>query len=351
MPLQCSTCGTEIASGRLVCPACLALVHAGELRRLAEQAERDTRDGRPAEALAAWRRALELLPPDSNQSKRIGEKIVALTREGEPKPAAPTEAASASTGAEPGKRKGIFSGIAAGVMLVLTKFKFALFFVLTKLKWLALGMSKGATLLTMLASIGVYWALWGWPFAVGFVISIYIHEMGHVAALDRVGIKATAPMFVPGFGAFVRLKQYPVSASEDAYVGLAGPVWGTGAALASFIVWYTTGYGLWGALAEWGARINLFNLMPLGTLDGGRGFRALSRGARLAVVALTVAAWLATHEGMLLLVAMVGGVRAFGDAPAENDRRAMNTFAVLIVALTVLATLPKWMGFAPNGAP
>jgi Zn-dependent protease len=233
-------------------------------------------------------------------------------------------------------------------MLVLTKFKFALLFALTKLKWLALGLSKGATLWTMLLSIGVYWAAWGWPFALGFVVSIYIHEMGHVAALDRMGIKASAPMFVPGFGAFVRLKQYPVSRSEDAHVGLAGPVWGLGAALASFTVWWLTGYGLWGGLAEWGARINLFNLVPIGPLDGGRGFRALSRGGRWSMVVIAAASWAYTHDGMVLIVAMVAVVRAFGEAPAENDRRATVTFAILIVSLALLSALPKWMGLDPR---
>src|SRR3989454_12639768 len=81
----------------------------------------------------------------------------------------------------------------------------------------------------MLLSAGVYWAAWGWKFALGVVLSIYVHEMGHVQALQRYGIKATAPMFIPGVGAVVRLKQYPASPREDARVGLAGPLGGLGA--------------------------------------------------------------------------------------------------------------------------
>jgi Zn-dependent protease len=320
-------------------------VYAEELRRLAEQAERDTRDGNRSAALVAWRRALELLPPDATQSKRVGERIAALTRDGEPKPE--KVAPAVEPGEAGGKRKGFLSAALASVALALTKFKFLILLVLTKLKWLALGLSKGATLLTMLLSIGVYWALWGWPFALGFVVSLYIHEMGHVAALDRLGIKATAPMFVPGFGAFVRLKQYPASPSEDAYVGLAGPLWGMGAALVSFVLWRATGYGMWGAVAEWGARINLFNLIPLGSLDGGRGFRALSRAGRWLVVVATVAAWALMHEQMLLLVAMAGFARAFMDAPATTDRRAAITFVILIAGLSLLSSLPLRMGLRP----
>src|SRR2546430_4861243 len=82
----------------------------------------------------------------------------------------------------------------------------------------------------MLLSAGVYWTIWGWKFALGVVLSIYVHEMGHVQALQRYGIKATAPMFIPGVGAVVRLKQYPADRREDARVGLAGPLWGRPAA-------------------------------------------------------------------------------------------------------------------------
>src|SRR5256885_5819705 len=116
-------------------------------------------------------------------------------------------------------------------------------------------------------------------FAFGLVLSIYIHEMGHVQALQRYGIKATAPMFIPGFGAVIRLKQYPADAREDARVGLAGPLWGLGAALAAYAVYRATGVGVWGAIAHMGALVNLFNLVPVWQLDGARG--CLPRGLHL----------------------------------------------------------------------
>src|ERR1035437_4631322 len=77
---------------------------------------------------------------------------------------------------------------------------------LTKGKFLLLGLTKMGTLLTMLASLGVYWAMYGWAFALGLVVSIYTHEMGHVAAIRRYGFPASAPMFIPGFGAFIQLR-------------------------------------------------------------------------------------------------------------------------------------------------
>src|SRR5213076_3474994 len=89
-----------------------------------------------------------------------------------------------------------------------------------------LGLTKAITFVSMLLSAGVYWTIWGWKFAVGVVLSIYVHETGHTQALQRYGIQATAPMFIPGIGAVIRLKQYPTDAREDARVGLAGPLWG-----------------------------------------------------------------------------------------------------------------------------
>ena len=71
-----------------------------------------------------------------------------------------------------------------------------------KAKALLLGLTKGTTLLTMLLSLGVYWSMWGWPLRLGLVLSIYVHEMGHVIALARYGFRATAPMFIPGLGAW-----------------------------------------------------------------------------------------------------------------------------------------------------
>src|SRR5439155_26028416 len=103
---------------------------------------------------------------------------------------------------------------------------------------------------------------------------------GHVSALRRYGIAATAPMFIPGFGALVRLKQYPASPAEDARVGLAGPLWGTLASVAFFATGLATHWPSLIAIARVGAWLNLFNLIPIWQLDGGRGFNALSRAQR-----------------------------------------------------------------------
>src|SRR6202008_2668926 len=111
------------------------------------------------------------------------------------------------------------------------------------------GFTKLGTLLTFAAGLSIYWTLWGWQFALCFLLSIYIHEMGHVAALRRYGIAASAPMFIPGFGALVRLKQSPSSPRENARIGLAGPVWGLGAAIVAGLIGTFGGGSMWLAIA------------------------------------------------------------------------------------------------------
>lgn len=332
---RCPGCGTEIAPLLLSCPSCGRLVHGDELRRLAAAAEAAGESGDQRAALVAWRRALELLPPASRQAAAVAEKVEALSRR--------VDESGGGSGRERQERPAWAKGGGAIVALGLLawKFKFVLGFVLTKGKVLLLGLTKAGTLFSMLLSAGLYWTLWGWQFAFGLVLAIYVHEMGHVAALHRFGIRATAPMFIPGLGAVVRLKQYPASPREDARVGLAGPIWGLGAVLAAYGLHLATGWDSLAAIARFSAWINLFNLLPVWQLDGGRGFRALSRSGRWWVVAAIGAMWFLTEEGLLALLLLAGGLRAAtGSAPEESDRTSLWQFTALIVALSWLSTIP-----------
>jgi Zn-dependent protease len=284
-------------------------------------------------ALSAWRQTLDLLPRDSTQHRVISARVLDLSRtlDGQPSAAgAPQQRSRLGRGA---------AGLGALGALV-AKFKFALLFLLTKAKLLLLGLTKAGTLVTMLLSMGVYWTIWGWQFAVGVVLSIYVHEMGHVQALQRYGIRATAPMFIPGVGAFVRLKQYPADRREDARVGLAGPIWGLAAALVAYLVYRATGSGLWGAIARFGAWVNLFNLTPVWQLDGGRGFRALTRPQRWIAVAVIAATWFLTGEGLLALLGVAAVAHAGFAAPAdEPDRTALLQYCFLVVVLGAMARI------------
>jgi Zn-dependent protease len=137
------------------------------------------------------------------------------------------------------------------------------------------------------------------------------------------------------------MKQLPASPTRASSRGLAGPVWGLGAALVCALAFFATGAAFWAAITQWGARINLFNLIPVRPLDGGRGFASLSRGQAAIVVLAIGASLLWSGEGMLWLLLLVGGARLVGGGVAgPGDRRAMVEFVVLVAALTALTALP-----------
>jgi len=191
----------------------------------------------------------------------------------------------------------------------------------------------------------VYWAAWGWKFAAGFVASIYIHEMGHVAMLQRFGIPATPPMFIPGFGALIRAQFYPHEPIAEARVGLAGPIWGLGAAVASYLVYVVTREPIWMALAKVGAWINLFNLLPVWQLDGAHAYKALNRHQRWIIAAVLGTTWFFTSEGLLLIIGLAAVWRAWGtEAPDEGDARTMWEYAGLVAILGAMTRLAVPMG-------
>ena len=326
---RCGGCDAELGPGLLSCPACHRLVHALELKRLAAAAERAEGAGDLATARAQWRQAHDLLPPATRQAQSVLDRIAAVNRRLEAQPGGDL----AATAHHPAWVK------ALGPVGV------ALFFLVTKGKLLLLGLTKAGTLLSMLATFGVFWTAWGWRFAMGLVVSIYVHEMGHVAALRHYGIAASAPMFIPGVGAFVRMKQRPADPVEDARVGLAGPIWGLFAAVFCYGVFLLTGSPIWAAIARTGAWINLFNLLPLGTLDGGRGFAALSAAQRLGVALIVGMAWGFTRDGLLALVGLAAAFRALVGAQTERaDGRTFVEFAGLVIALSALILIQVPVG-------
>lgn len=342
----CPECGTQVAAALRSCPRCRRLVHAEEFKRLAAEAEEASRGGATARARDAWRSALNLLPEGSRQYQLVRARVEELSRKVETEgPSSPAvEGPSPAPRPEPIAARSSLRKAAGGLGaagLFIWKFKVVLGFVLTKGKLLLLGLTKSSTLFSMLLSLGAYWAAFGWIFAFGLVASIYVHEMGHVAALHRLGIRASAPMFVPGLGAMVRLKEYPASAREDARVGLAGPIWGLGAAGLTYAAFLGTGWSPLAAIARIAAWINIFNLIPVWQLDGARGFRALSRPQRWLCVAVAALMWLVSAEALLGLLLLVAVFRALGRAcPEEPEWRALVEFAILLVSLSLLCMIP-----------
>jgi Zn-dependent protease len=331
---RCDACGADVAAGLLACPGCSRLVHGAELTRLAEAAGVAEKAGDLTAALTAWRRASELLPPQTTQLATIEARMKALSGALDGRGALPPGVAKPG-----GNRAGKAAGLGA-VGVVLLKAKSLLFVLLANGKLLLLGLLKLPTLLSMLV-----YARWmsgrGFGFALGVVACIYVHEVGHVAALRRYGIDASAPMFVPGFGALVRMKQYPTDAHEEARVGLAGPLWGLVATVVAATVGWLTGSPLALSVASWSASINLFNLIAFWQLDGARGMKALSKPQRMIVAAVGGVASVALHQWMPALVGAFALVRAFApDAHPEGDRRMLALFVTLIVVLSALAALP-----------
>src|SRR5262249_30272280 len=232
-PASCVRCGTELAPDALACPACATLRYGDALKGLAAGAESARRAGDLEAAREHWTRALELLPPDSQQYASVQQRMANLSRP----PDAPASVRGQADGS-PWWRRG-----AAGFITVLA-------LAAGKLKFLLLGLTKLSTFASMFAFFGVYWSVFGWPLALGLVLSIYIHEMGHVAMLRRLGIAAGAPLFIPGVGALVMLKQHVDDPIADARIGLAGPVWGLGAGLAALVVYVATNARIWLAISQ-----------------------------------------------------------------------------------------------------
>ena len=170
----------------------------------------------------------------------------------------------------------------AAVLALFAKLKAILLF-LPKIKVLA-------TAGTMAVSVVAYGSIWGFAFGAGFVALILVHELGHVIQLRREGIKASVPIFIPFLGAVIGSRSLGDNALAEARVGLAGPILGSIGAAACIVIWHATGNDLWRALAYTGFLINLFNLIPVVPLDGGR-----------AMAAMTPWMWFAGFGGLAVL--------------------------------------------------
>jgi Zn-dependent protease len=184
----------------------------------------------------------------------------------------------------------------------------------TKLKALLILLPKiklFTTSASMLVSVGAYALIWGWKFGLGFVLLLLIHEMGHVIQLRREGIKASAPMFIPFIGALVAMRELPKNAAAEARVGLAGPVLGAVGALVPLALYAATGNELFKALAFVGFFLNLFNLLPVLPLDGGRAMAALSPWMWIVGFGLLIAATFAFPNPIMLLILLLGGFETY----------------------------------------
>jgi Zn-dependent protease len=197
----------------------------------------------------------------------------------------------------------VLAAIAALVAKFFAAVKTAALFLL-KLKVLTTGG-------TALVSIVAYSLFFGWTFAVGFVLLIFVHEMGHVFQLRREGIKASAPMFIPGFGAFISAKSFGDNALSEARVGLAGPVLGTVGAGVCLVIAEAAGSDFFRALAYVGFFLNLFNMLPVVPLDGGRAMAAMAPWMWFVGLGVVVALALIVPNLILWIIVVLAVVETY----------------------------------------
>ncbi|GAA3748458.1 site-2 protease family protein [Terriglobus aquaticus] len=307
---SCPQCSHWIPEGTLACPDCHTLIYGEHLNRLAAAAARAEHEGKRLEARELWTQALDWLPADARQAEQIRQHIAGLDGQ---------QQAESDREARWKKRLGPLAPIA----LAIFKFKSALF-LLFKLKFL----------LGFVGFFGLYWAMFGWKFALGFTISILIHEMGHYIAVRARGLKADLPMFLPGLGAYVRWYHQGMSLGVLAQIALFGPLFGLGAALASIGLFAVTHQPVFQAIAYVGAWTNLINLIPVLGLDGAQATYALTRLQRGLVLAACIILFALMHEGVFLFLAAGMTYRMFtNDTPEQESIGTLVGYLLLLFAL------------------
>jgi Zn-dependent protease len=224
---------------------------------------------------------------------------------GPPRPAPegpPTEPAPPGRPGGRSSRLRRTGGVVVAGGLLLAKFG-------AKLKGLLLLLPKLKLLTTsasMLVSVAAYALIWGWRFAVGIVLLLFVHEMGHYVQLKREGVEASAPMFIPFLGAAIFAKSLGGNALAEARVGLAGPILGSLGAAALIPVAEATGNDLYLALAFTGFFLNLFNLLPVLPLDGGRAMAAMAPWMWFLGFALLVGLMFVFPNPVILIIVLLG---------------------------------------------
>ena len=320
---KCPRCRQEIGAGALVCESCSALVHGEQLSQISRAATVLEEQHQLLQARDLWLSALPLLPATSNQSEWIRNRAQTLERDAVRVP-------------EP-KRENEWVrrlGPAGPIAVVLAKGKTLL--ALFKLNFL----------LSLAGFIAVYWGIWGAKFGIGFAVLILIHEMGHFIDIKRRGLPADMPVFLPGLGAYVRWRSLGVSEETRAAISLAGPLAGFLSAAACLVIFSKTSDPFWAALARAGAWLNVLNLIPVWSLDGGQAASALSKIERLILLTSCLALWLVFRENVFFLVAIGAAWRLFTkDLPDHSSPRITTYFIVVLMFLGFVMYMCPGNGF------
>jgi Zn-dependent protease len=230
------------------------------------------------------------------------------------------------------KIKKALGPVGVGIIALFAKFKFAFIAIL---KFLPLLLKTGGS---MLIFIWLYAMMWGIWFAVGFALLIFVHECGHLLAAKHFGLKVGAPVFIPFLGALIALKEAPRNAWIESVVGIGGPLLGSAGALVCEGIYLATGNRMFQALANTGFLLNLFNLMPVGFLDGGRIVTALSPWLWLVGFAVLLFLTITQFNFILLLILITSLPRLFSlfRAKSADERRYYEVTPQQRLAMSVM---------------
>jgi Zn-dependent protease len=218
----------------------------------------------------------------------------------------------------------------------------AIGFLIVKYGALLLKLKVFTTAASMLVSIAAYAWIWGLPFAVGFVVLIFVHEFGHVLELRRQGVPASAPLFIPFLGAVIGMKQLPDDAWKEARVALAGPILGSVGAAAFWIAGEMADSDLLRALGFVGFFLNLFNLIPIVPLDGGRAVSALHPGIWLLGLVLMVGLVIVSPNPILIIIVIIGALelwRRWRERGAQADYYRLPPWQKVTVATVYIGLI------------
>lgn len=327
---NCPNCHHWLTEGTLACPDCQTLAYGQHLSALAGRAQQFEQQQKWAEAIGLWQATLPWLPAETRQALSIRQHIAQIQGHLD---------AEAAQKVKWTKRLGPLAPIA----LFLIKAKSWLFLLL-----------KAKFLFSFLAYFGIYWAMFGWQFALALVLTVSLHEMGHYIAVKRRGLPVDLPVFLPGFGAYVRWYDQGVSREDLGIIALAGPAVGMFVALVAFVLWMVTKMPFFHLMTYLGAWINLVNLFPVTILyfamDGAHATIALSRMQRILIATTCLVFFGLTvsmnpggdptgpHTHWTFLVLGLGmGWRAIGnDVDEQPSSRVFVIYQGLIIALGAL---------------
>lgn len=244
--------------------------------------------------------------------------------------------------ATPGRNiRGRIGSAIAALGALLAKFGVAIKALLVALPNLKLFVTAG----TALVSVAAYSLFFGWWFAAGFVALMFVHEMGHVIALRREGIKASAPMFIPFMGAMITARSLGDNALAEARVGLAGPILGSIGAAVVAAIGALTGSDLLTALAYFGFFLNLFNLLPVVPLDGGRAAAAMSPWMWFAGLGVLVAlVFLEPGNPILLIITLFAAFQTYHRWQQRKSRSLAQTAYYRVAPLHRLLVFGVYVG-------